>query len=90
MPQRAVTVGTTPTRLCSANPYRKGLMIYNTDTDVTVYLGDKNVRTSGDRMGIALLPSQLISMNLQDEERTKEWYGIVSSGTVVVVVYETW
>jgi len=85
---RNVTVGTTPTRLCLKNAYRKGLQIQNKDSSVTVYLGGNSVSASGDLQGLAVLPTELWSWNIQDEGRKYEWYGIVASGTATVCVQE--
>ena len=90
MPQRAVSVGTTRTRLASANSARDILIIENTDDTIDVYVGDVNVTASGDQQGLTLLPKQklTISRELHGKLVEQAWYGITASGTAIVIVYE--
>ena len=83
-----ITVKTTPTWLCKKNPYRKALTIVNLSDDYTLYVGDANVSTSGEHMGIPIYPKFFFTLSEEEKECQEEWYGIAEA-EIEVIVKET-
>lgn len=84
---RVVSVGTSATRLCVKNSHRKGLTIQNLDDTTSLFLGGATVSANN---GIELQPKQMICWNINDYDRTYAWHGIVSSGSINVLVNEVY
>ena len=83
-------VGTTPSKVpATAQTNRNSIIIYNTDTTQTLYLGPTNLVEAnsdiGTTAGWAIAPRSYFSTDVTD---AIDFWGVVSSGTVKVQVME--
>lgn len=81
-----VSVGSTATKLPTTPIVgREYVLITNTDTAKTVYIGTSTVTTSGPTTGTPILPSE---QYYGEWESNVDVYGITSTGSANVIVEE--
>ncbi len=83
---KAVSVGTSATKILSANTQRQSFIITNNEDDETVYLGPDNTVTTID--GIPIFAKGFMASDKGFNLYRADIFGIVASGTADVRVWD--
>jgi len=80
----SATLGTTPTLICNVGQVDGSMVLQNTSAS-TIYLGASNVASSGANLGISVSAGATFSVPSIAGSGSLPLYGIVASGSAVVV-----